>query len=194
VTDRAPDFDELVGTDLDALQRERLLRVHELLVEAGPPPELRLGEAAHSTVEPVRLSSRRRRVAVLALAAALGVVVFAAGVLVGDWRSNPGTFRVVTMTGTAYTTGVRATLTIFDADDAGNWPMELEVDGLAPASRGRPYELWLTKGGKLAALCGSFLAEADDTTVVPLNAPYRLKDFDGWVVVAEGSESPLLTT
>jgi hypothetical protein len=189
-----PDFDEVVGADLDVSDRDRLLRVHELLVAAGPPPELRLGEGAQPTAAPVRLSSRRRRFGVLALAAALGVVVFAVGVLVGDWRDTPGTFEVLTMTGTAYTSGVRGTLTIFDADEAGNWPMELEVDGLTPSSDRRPYELWLTKGGKLTALCGSFLAEADGTTVVPMNAPYRLSEFDGWVVVAEGSESPLLTT
>lgn len=194
MSERGPDFDDLVGTDLDASERERLLRVHDLLVAAGPPPELQLREDVRSTQAPVRLSSRRRRGALLALAAALGVVVFAVGVLVGDSGDRPGTFAVVTMTGTAYTTGVRASLTIFDVDEAGNWPMELDVDGLAPSTGGRPYELWLTKGGKLAAQCGSFLAEADGTTTVPLNAPYKLKEFDGWVVVVEGSTSPLLTT
>ncbi len=30
-----PDFDELVGTDLDSAERARLERVHELLVAAG---------------------------------------------------------------------------------------------------------------------------------------------------------------
>jgi hypothetical protein len=194
VSERGPNFDDLVGPDLEAPERERLLRVHELLVAAGPPPELRPGEGATPTREPLRLSSRRRRGALLALAAALGVAAFAAGVLVGDWGDRPSTFEVVTMTGTAYTTGVRGSLTIFDADDAGNWPMELEVDGLAPSSGGRPYELWLTRGDKLAALCGSFRAEAEGTTVVPLNAPYKLSEFDGWVVVVEGSTSPLLTT
>src|SRR5206468_2040698 len=35
------DFDELVGGgDLEATERERLERVHDLLVAAGPPPEL----------------------------------------------------------------------------------------------------------------------------------------------------------
>ena len=63
-----------------------------------------------------------------------------------------------------------------------------------PSASGRPYELWLTKAGELAALCGSFLTNADGSAVVPLNAPYRFSDFDGWVVVAEGSTSPLLTT
>jgi hypothetical protein len=194
VSERGPNFDDLVGTDLEGPEHERLLRVHELLVAAGPPPELQLREGLALTDEPVQISSRRRRSALLALAAALGAVIFALGVLVGDRGDRPGTFDVVPMTGTAYTTGVRASLTIFDSDEAGNWPMEFRVDGLEPPSGGRPYELWLTRGGKLAALCGSFLAEADGTTVVPLNAPYKLKEFDGWVVVVEGSSSPLLTT
>ena len=34
------DFDELIGADVAGEERERLLGVHELLVEAGPPPEL----------------------------------------------------------------------------------------------------------------------------------------------------------
>jgi hypothetical protein len=188
MSERGPDFDELVGTGLDAAERERLFRVHELLIEAGPPPE-------PSSAMPVPLHTRgRRRTALVAIAATLGAGIFAVGVLVGDGGDRPGTFDVVTMTGTAYTTGVRASLTIFDIDEAGNWPMEFSVQELAPAPSGRPYELWLTKGGKLAALCGSFLADADGKTVVPLNAPYRLKEFDGWVVVVEGSTSPLLTT
>jgi hypothetical protein len=68
------------------------------------------------------------------------------------------------------------------------------VEGLEPSADDRPYELWLTRKGELAALCGSFLAGPGGTTVVPMNAPYRFSDYDGWVVVAEGSKSPLLTT
>ena len=39
-----------------------------------------------------------------------------------------------------------------------------------------------------------FHVAPDGTAVVPMNAPYRLDQFDGWVVVEEGSEMPLLTT
>jgi hypothetical protein len=184
---RPPDFDDLVGEGLASGERERLVRVHELLIEAGPPPDL----GTEPTVVP--LLPRRRRAALVALAAALGLGLFAAGWMVGG-SGDPGTFEVVTMTGTAYTTGLSATITIFDADDAGNWPMELEVEGLEPSSDRELFELWLTKKGKLAALCGSFFAEADGTTVVPMNAPYRFSDYDGWVVVAQGSKSPLMTT
>jgi hypothetical protein len=35
-----PNFDELIGPDLPPGDRERLRRVHELLVAAGPPPEM----------------------------------------------------------------------------------------------------------------------------------------------------------
>ena len=33
-----PEFDELVGTDLDPAERARLEHVHDLLLAAGPPP------------------------------------------------------------------------------------------------------------------------------------------------------------
>jgi hypothetical protein len=192
VTGRPPDFDELVGADLGDADRERLLRVHELLVAAGPPPEVARPVSPPSVAEPVRLIPRRRRVAVLALAAALVLAVFGAGFFIGG--RGEGAERVVAMVGMGQAAGASASLEIFAADDAGNWPMELEVKGLAPAASGRPYELWLTKGDRLAAVCGSFRAEPDGTTRVPLNAPYRLRDFDAWIVVEEGSKVPLLST
>jgi hypothetical protein len=67
--------------------------------------------------------------------------------------------------------------------------MELRVNGL-PAGT---YELWLTRDGKLAEPCGAF-AVAEGETTVPLNAPYKLKAFDGWVVVPSGAREPVLTT
>ena len=36
----SPNFRDLVGEDLPDTERARLERVHELLVAAGPPPEL----------------------------------------------------------------------------------------------------------------------------------------------------------
>ncbi len=72
--------------------------------------------------------------------------------------------------------------------------MEVSVAGLEPSAGGSTYELWLTSNGELAVLCGSFLTEPDGTAVVPMNAPYRLTEFDSWVVVEEGSTTPLLTT
>jgi hypothetical protein len=185
-----PDFDELVGADLPSAERERLRRVHELLVAAGPPPDL---EPAHvppvpPETEVVRLRPRRRLVLV-ALAAAFLVAAFGAGYVLGN--GGPAAERAVALTGTPAASSASASLKVYQ-EDSGNWPMQLEVKGLVPKSR--PYELWLTKNGRLAALCGSFLARSDGTADVRLNAPYPLRDFDAWVVVAEGSKTPLLTT
>lgn len=188
MNERGPDFDELVGTDLEPGERKRLLRVHELLVSAGPPPEL----TAAAPV--VHLHSRRRRGALLALAAALAVVVFAVGVVVGNRSGERGVDFVVPMHGTAAASAASASLTVFDLDEAGNWPMEVTVKRLGPTASGRPYELWLTKAGKPEALCGSFRTDANGSAEVPMNAPYKLTEFDGWVVVEEGSATPLLTT
>jgi hypothetical protein len=194
VSGREPDFERLVGgDDLDVSERERLRRVHELLIAAGPPPDLSPLPVAPAPVPQARIESRRRRLALVALAAALALAIFGAGFLLGD-RGGPGTFDVVALTGTSRAASAHASLAIFDIDEAGNWPMEIEVEGLASSENDRAYELWLTKDGRLAALCGSFLVEPNGKAKIPLNAPYRLRDFDKWVVVEEGSETPLLTT
>ena len=184
---RRPDLDELVGADLDPRERARLARVHELLLAAGPPPE----PVAAARVE---LPGRRRRGALLALAAALAVAAFALGAALVDGSSERALDYETTLAGTAAAPDASASLLVFEIDDAGNWPMELRVEGLAPASSARPFELWLTRDGDLAALCGAFLTSPDGSAEVPLNAPYRFDDFDGWVVVERGTTMTLLTT
>jgi hypothetical protein len=189
MSDRPPDFDDLVGGEVEGAERERLRRVHDLLVAAGPAPEVSQRGAPAPDVVPLR--RRRRRGALLALAAALGVaVVFTIGLVaaVGD---DPGVDRVVALSGPS---GASASLEIFEADEAGNWPMLIDVRDLEPSTDGDLFELWLTKNGKPAALCGSFLTDPDGRAVVPMNAPWRLGDFDGWVVVQRGSTTPLLST
>lgn len=189
---RPPDFDELVGADLPAGERERLQRVHDLLVAAGPPPDLpaELGAAPRTATV---YSFPRRRLRLALIAAALGVLVFAVGYLAGGGPDYE-TFDSLEMTGTAAAAGASATIEVFDADSAGNWPMEISVTGLAPPASGKRYEVWLTRDDELVALCGSFLAEPDGTTVVPMNAPFRLLDYSAWVVVEEGTDAVLLTT
>ena len=87
--------------------------------------------------------------------------------------------------------GASAELDLFDLDSSGNWPMELHVRGLEPGT----YELWLTRRGELADPCGAFSVGRDaGETSVELNAPYKLKDYDGWVVVATGDDEPVVTT
>lgn len=188
MSERHPDFDELVGAELPAPERERLLRVHELLLQAEPPPESTPGAIV------VELRPRRRRGVLVALAATFVVAAFAVGVAVGDRSAGRDTDFVVAMEGTPAAPAASASLVVYEIDDAGNWPMEVAVEGLPPAESGLPYELWLTRDGELTALCGYFKTDSDGSASVPMNAPYKFKELDGWVVVEEGSETPLLTT
>jgi hypothetical protein len=201
MSERRPDFDELVGPDLAAEERGRLLRVHELLLQAEPPPEV----TPRAPV--IELHPRRRHGLLAALAATFITAAFAVGVVVGDRTAGRDTDvvvgdrtagrdtdSVVAMEGTPAAPTASASLVVYEIDDAGNWPMEMTVEGLAPAESGRPYELWLTKDGELAALCGYFKTDFGGSASVPMNAPYKFKEHDGWVVVEEGSETPLLVT
>ena len=83
----------------------------------------------------------------------------------------------------------RASLAVFAPDDVGNWGMRMTAQGL---DADETYELWLTRGGKLVRLCGSFAA-GGGRTVVEMNAPWEPLRFDGWVVTRAGSTRPVLT-
>ena len=194
MTVQPPNFDELVGDDLDPRDRDRLHKVHELLLVAGPPPDFTSEHEVPEATATVHVLPRRSRGAIALLAAAITVLVFALGYLSGARSDDPGTFEVVGMTGLGAAQDASARLEIFDVDEFGNWPMLLETKGLRPLRDGRLYELWLTKNGRLAEPCGRFAAEKDGVTVVPLNAPYRLDEYDSWVVVKQGSDAALLTT
>ncbi len=201
MTEQRPDFDALVSDDLESWERERLRRVHDALVAAGPPEELPARLAHAPDVEQrsreqrvVQLRPRRRpRMVMLGLAAAIAIAVFAAGFSAGDHRATPTAVQTISMTGTPLAENAHASLALFDVDSAGNWPMKLSVSGLAPTQDGRPYELWLTRHGKAESLCGSFVPTSDGTASVPMNAPYKLSEYDGWVIVEEGSTQPVLT-
>lgn len=189
MTDR---FDELVGDVADPAERERLRRVHELLLAVEPPPELSPAVEPAALQEPVPLRTRRRGRALAVLAAALAAAAFGAGYLVGDRDAAPE--RVITMRGAGPERDATASIELLPQDEAGNWPMRVLVRGLEP-SRDRTdfYELWLTKDGRLAASCGRFTVHAGLTTVT-LSVPYGLRRYDGWVVTRAGSDEILLTT
>ena len=187
-----PDFDELVGGDPTGAERERLRRVHELLIEAGPPPELP-PQLASAPDEPrasvIPIPQRRWRTTGLAAAAAL-LIAFGAGWLIGGRVGADHVQRTVAMTGPR---GAQASIDVLSADAAGNWPMVMTVRGLPVLPRGHSYTLWLTKNGKLDSPCGNFVVGKGATTV-RLNAPYHLKEYSGWVVVPQGSTAPVLET
>ena len=188
----SPDFEELVGSDLDPRERARLERVHDLLVAAGPPPDY--APVLAPAAEVVELHPRRRRGAVIAVAAALAVALFALGAALTNDSTGSSALGPIPMKGTAAAQAASATIDVLDRDPAGNWPMTVAIKDLAPATSGRPFELWLTRDGKLGALCGSFRTDERGAAVVPMNAPYNFSEYDGWVVVEEGSKTPLLTT
>ena len=192
-----PDFRELVGDDVPAAERDRLRRVHELLVAAGPPPDL--PPALERPPEPggrVAFLPRRRRAVLLVLAAALAAAAFGAGYFVADRGDESSALPrdfVLKMRGTQAAPGAVASLVVFEKDDDGNWPMELTVRNLPPLGDRSRYELRLTRGGTVGPSCGTFFV-GSETAIAHLNAPFKLRQYDGWVIVRAGSREPLVRT
>ncbi|MGZ4396485.1 MAG: hypothetical protein ACXVZ2_14110 [Gaiellaceae bacterium] len=174
-----PDFDELIGADVPAGEREQMLGAHEALLIAGPPPELPPGLEHAPNPEPkVTFLPNRRRYTAFAAAAAIALVALMGGFAWG--QKHGGGFHtawVAELQGP----GATGSLKVGDKDSAGNWPMTLSVQGLTTLPAGGYYELLLTRKGKPVASCGTFVVKSGGTDV-RLNAPYKLKTFDGWVV------------
>jgi hypothetical protein len=193
VSDRTPSFDDLVGADVPQAERDRLRSVHDLLVQAGPPPEVPPSlERAPSTDDTrgtvIRLP-RRYRYTVIAGAAAAALVIFGIGYGIGSREAPEPPVQTIAMTGVGGATG---SIDLMASDAAGNWPMILHVRELPRLPVGKTYTLWLTRDKKLVESCGTFVS--DGSADVPLNAPYRLRTFDGWVVVRTGAKTPKLWT
>jgi hypothetical protein len=186
---REPNFDELIGTEATGAERERWRQAHDLLVQAGPPPEL--PPSLHKAPNLGVFSLHQRRVAkrrtLVLLAAALAVaVVFFAGYAVrggGSSATKGQPPRLIPLTGTKVAPDARATLAVWHAQ-SGNWPMKLSVAGLPKLPARTYYEVYLVRGGRPWASCGSFRIADSSPRVVTLtfNAPYSLQKGDSWVV------------
>jgi hypothetical protein len=182
-----PDFDELIGSEVEGAERERLRRVHELLVQAGPPPEIEPGIAAGPTLGMTLGRRRRSRISrgalLLAAAVAALALAFLGGYLAGNGHTTSAE-RVLKLSGTPAAPHALASLQIDPVDAAGNWPMKLTVEGLPALPRHSYYEVYLVRDGKPWASCGSFVVVRgrQQGTTVRLNAPYRLEPGDTWVV------------
>jgi hypothetical protein len=194
---RPPDFDDVVGEDMSLEERDRLRGVHELIVAAGPLPELSpeleqvpWPEEALAPLGLTRRAGTRKRSPFM-LAAALVTVAVAAFLLGqatgGDSRNAIDAQRVVKLQGTALDRDALATLELGNRDSQGNWPMVLHVSGLKPLSENGYYDLYLTRKGKPIALCGSFNVSHGGAATVPFTAAYALDHFDrnGWVVTRQ---------
>jgi hypothetical protein len=186
-----PDFDELIGKDVPAEERDRLRRAHELLVQAGPPaelsPELEAVPWPDESQSPLVVSRKPRRR--LLIAAAIATLVFV-GFVIGQATTPSSTSlnveRVIRLAGTNLDSNASADLELGKADANGNWPMVLRVKGLDRLAKGGYYDLYLTKGGKPVVLCGTFNATAG-VAEIRMNAAYDLSHFDrnGWVVTRQ---------
>lgn len=187
---REPNFEDLVGEDLPAEEEARLRRAHELLLAAGPIPELppsleepTIGEQRRPQDENVyQLLPRRRVGAALALAAAIALVAFVGGYIVGFRHEGFTAQYSVPMRAVA---GVHASakIQIGSRDSNGNWPLRFEARGL-PKLKSGYYEMFLTHGKQMFT-CGTFGSAGAKTIKVRLNAPYQLQRGDGWIVVKE---------
>lgn len=193
---KQPDFDDLIGGDVPPEERARLYRAHELLVQAGPPPELSPEMEAvpwpEDSLQPLfgrpGKPHRARRVLLLAAALATALVV---GLLLGQATTSDSSStsikatKTVEMRGTALARDALATLRLGKPDAAGNWPMVLHVSGLPKLTNGGYYALFLTKGGKPLVSCGTI--NVSGATSVRLSAAYALEHFDrnGWVIVRQ---------
>jgi hypothetical protein len=191
---REPDLRELVGDDLRQDEETRLRRVHDLLVAAGPPPELppALERApVPGTEREARVLGlpARHRGRVLTLALGFAAVTLFVGYLFGAHRGGFNTQFSVQMSATPAAPGAGAVIDLQERDDVGNWPIRLKVHGLPTQPAGRYYELFLTRPGKPRATCGTFRVHSG-TTTVRLNAPYKFTRPYGWVIVAQRPGKP----
>jgi hypothetical protein len=191
-----PDFDDLVGLDLDPRERQRLRQTHELLLEAGPPPELspeiERGPNMLATYQRRKDAGRKRpvhrRSLLLAAAAVALLAIFFGGYATGHGGKSPQAFpatELVAMHGTAAAPNAQAAIRVGEVDNSGNWPMRFVASGLPALGHGQYYELFLTRHGKVVGPCGTFRSSKGGV-VTYLNAPYRLRNA-GWIVTRQGS-------
>lgn len=187
---RKPNFDDLVGTETRGAERERLRGAHDLLLQAGPPPELtpRLEKAPDFGVVSFRRRAVKKRPVLVLLAAALSAVaVFAAGYAVANNRGGSqaagAPVAQLALKGTPLAPQASATLAVW-RQQRGNWPMTLSVAGLPKVPLGTYYEVYLVRGGKPWGSCGTFriVGSSRGPVTVTLTAPYSLRPGDSWIV------------
>lgn len=190
---REPTLDELIGADTTGAERQRLQQVHEMLLEAGAPPELSPELEAGPNLK--QASAKRRHVvkhrAMVLLAAAITVLlVFLGGYAVANRGGSRQSMAVLTqqLKGTAIAPHAAGSLEVWKSKDGKNWPMTLTVAGLRPLRPHTYYEVYLFRNGRLDGSCGTFrVGSADQSVTVTLTSPYALRKDDSWVVTRPGA-------
>jgi hypothetical protein len=197
---RHPDFHDLVGNELEPGERERLERVHELLIAAGPPPELpqELAEPPRPEGKLVELARRRLRTG-LVLAATIVLAAFAVGYLFGSSGDESTSSESFTAERTAVlgkSPERLAVVRIGGVDENGNRPMIVSVDGLDRLQDGDYYTLFMTRNGKPIVTCGTFNVGENGVTTLRLSVAYDVDRFDGLMLAKYSREqhknTPLL--
>jgi hypothetical protein len=199
---RPPELRDVIG---DEGPDERLERVHDMLVAAGPPPEGALPQPPDVGRPAVRARPQRRRWAELAFAAALVCIALAVGFVVGGRGDGFEPARTLSMNGVPPVDDASGELAIGEADESGNIVVEMHVDGLPRLPRGGWYDLSLANDGEIGASCGTFVTAGNETTVrftvgYDLAALHKSGRYDSWVVTAvvpgrpRSGERILLTT
>jgi hypothetical protein len=192
---REPSLDELIDAEAPGAERQRLQHVHELLLKAGPPPELTPELESGPTLN-MTFGGRPRRVvkqrAMLLLAAALTfALVFLGGYAVGNGggsKTAGSKPTVISLAGTKAAPGANASLEVWHPRNGnGNWPMALTVVGLHKLPLPRYYEVYVVRHGQILGSCGTFRVEGSQPVSVNLNAPYPLEPGDTWVVTRQGA-------
>ena len=193
------DFDQLVDlTDLGPEDHARLLRVHDMLVAAGPPAELPSALSAPPAEINARggavvipLPARRRAGVAILIAATVAAACFGGGYVLANQTHSSAThvFRVVQLQGQQNS---EAALRVGSADGNGNWPIQLTVNGLKPLSSAERYYLMVWQGGRPVAMCGGFEVGGNGPTTVSFNVAYKITQSTRWVVtkMAPGFKYP----
>jgi hypothetical protein len=192
------DFHDLVDlTGVSPEDEARMLRVHDLLVAAGPPTDLP-AELAQAPAEPagaevISFPRRRRTAAAIAIAAAVAVACFTGGYVLANQAHSSSALHAVRVVGLSGEQNSLASLRVGAADENGNWPVQLSVTGLPPLhGADSHYLLMLTHNGKPTWVCGMFKVGADGATTVSFSVPYRITGQTKWAVteMTKGAQFP----
>jgi hypothetical protein len=171
-------FDELIGAEPAGEERARLRSVHELLLEAGPPPEISPEIAKGPSLKMTlgrgrRAQSSRRRLIPLVAAAALVAAIIGIGLSINNKQQG----LVVPLRGTIAAPKAAGTLDVLRPRT-----MRIHVTGLAQGT----YGVYVVSNGRPSLECGSFVVKTNGIdTAATLTSPYRLHAHDTWVVARQ---------